>query len=75
MEDGKFRNSVGSFLPGFGMRVIRTLRTEVRDHILILSEADAREVLGDYQRHDNQHRRTTSDNTTARFSGRDTDPQ
>lgn len=37
-------------------RVIRTLRNEVCDHILILNEAHAREVLGEYQRHYNQHR-------------------
>jgi hypothetical protein len=37
-------------------RLIRTLRTEVCDHILILNEAHAREVLGAYQQHYNQHR-------------------
>lgn len=37
-------------------RVIRTLRNEVCDHVLILNEAHAREVLDDYQRHYNQHR-------------------
>nr|WP_232328149.1 transposase [Kibdelosporangium sp. MJ126-NF4]CEL17984.1 Mobile element protein [Kibdelosporangium sp. MJ126-NF4]CTQ90788.1 Mobile element protein [Kibdelosporangium sp. MJ126-NF4] len=37
-------------------RVIRTLRTEVCDHVLILNEAHAREVLAKYQRHYNQHR-------------------
>jgi putative transposase len=36
--------------------VIRTLRTEVCDHILILNEAHARKILGEYQRHYNQHR-------------------
>ncbi|SMD26468.1 integrase core domain-containing protein [Kibdelosporangium aridum] len=37
-------------------RVIRTLRTEVCDHMLILNEAHAREVLAEYQRHYNHHR-------------------
>jgi putative transposase len=37
-------------------RVIRTLRNEVCDHILILNEAHAREVLAKYQRHYNRHR-------------------
>ncbi|MBP2329323.1 transposase InsO family protein [Kibdelosporangium banguiense] len=37
-------------------RVIRTLRSEVCDHVLILNEAHAREVLTEYQRHYNQHR-------------------
>lgn len=37
-------------------RVIRTLRTEVCDHILILNETHARQVLAEYQRHYNQHR-------------------
>jgi putative transposase len=37
-------------------RVIRTLRNEVCDHILILNEAHAREVLAEYQRHYNEHR-------------------
>jgi putative transposase len=37
-------------------RVIRTLRSEVRDHVLILNEAHAREVLTAYQQHYNQHR-------------------
>jgi putative transposase len=39
-------------------RVVRTLRTEVCDHILILNEAHAREVLAEHQRHYNQHRPT-----------------
>jgi putative transposase len=37
-------------------RVIRTLRSEVCDHVLILNEAHAREVLTAYQQHYNQHR-------------------
>jgi putative transposase len=37
-------------------RVIRTLRNEVCDHILILNEAHARKVLAEHQRHYNQHR-------------------
>ncbi|MEV4316745.1 integrase core domain-containing protein [Actinocrispum sp. NPDC049592] len=35
---------------------MRTLRNEVCDHVLILDEAHAREVLVEYQRHYNQHR-------------------
>jgi putative transposase len=37
-------------------RVIRTLRTKVCEHILILNEAHARQVLAEYQRHYNHHR-------------------
>jgi putative transposase len=37
-------------------RVIRTLRTELCDHVLILNAAHARAVLAEYQRHYNQHR-------------------
>jgi putative transposase len=37
-------------------RVIRTFRTEVCDHVLILNEAHARQVLAEYQSHYNQHR-------------------
>jgi putative transposase len=37
-------------------RVIRTLRNEVCDHVLILNDAHAQEVLAEYQRHYNQHR-------------------
>jgi putative transposase len=37
-------------------RVIRTLRSEVCDHVLILNETHARQVLAEYQRHYNQHR-------------------
>ncbi|WP_051796766.1 integrase core domain-containing protein [Kibdelosporangium aridum] len=37
-------------------RVIRTLRNEVCDHILILNEAHARDVLAEYQQHYNHHR-------------------
>ncbi|MFC0112179.1 integrase core domain-containing protein [Kibdelosporangium aridum] len=37
-------------------RVIGTLRREVLDHILILGEAHARQVLAEYQRHYNAHR-------------------
>jgi putative transposase len=37
-------------------RVIRTLRSEVCDHVLILNETHARQVLAEYQRRYNQHR-------------------
>jgi putative transposase len=37
-------------------RVIRTLRSDVCDQVLILNEAHAREVLTEYQRHYNRHR-------------------
>jgi putative transposase len=38
-------------------RIIRTLRSEVCDHVLILNEAHARKVLAEYQRHyNNRHR-------------------
>jgi transposase InsO family protein len=37
-------------------RVIKTLRHEVCDHLLILNEAHARHVLAEYQRHYNTHR-------------------
>ncbi|MFD8386216.1 integrase core domain-containing protein [Streptomyces sp. NPDC059679] len=37
-------------------RVIGTVRREVLDHILILGEAHARQVLAEYQRHYNTHR-------------------
>ncbi|MBP2329289.1 transposase InsO family protein [Kibdelosporangium banguiense] len=37
-------------------RLIRTLRNEVCDHMLILNETHARHVLAEYQRHYNQHR-------------------
>jgi putative transposase len=37
-------------------RVIRTLRSELCDHVLILSEAHAGHVLAEYQRHYNEHR-------------------
>ncbi|MBP2329349.1 transposase InsO family protein [Kibdelosporangium banguiense] len=37
-------------------RIIRTLRSEVCDHVLILNEAHARKVLAEYQRHYNRHR-------------------
>ncbi|AEM85846.1 competence protein CoiA family protein [Streptomyces violaceusniger] len=37
-------------------RVIGTLRREALDHILILDEAHARQVLATYQRHYNAHR-------------------
>ncbi|WP_051796641.1 integrase core domain-containing protein [Kibdelosporangium aridum] len=43
-------------------RVIRTLRTEVCDHVLILNEAHARQVLTEYQRHYNHHRPTKPGN-------------
>jgi len=37
-------------------RIIRTLRSELCDHILILNASHAREILTRYQRHYNQHR-------------------
>jgi transposase InsO family protein len=37
-------------------RVIRTLRSAVCDHVLILDAAHARHVLAEYQRHYNKHR-------------------
>ncbi|MEU6263567.1 integrase core domain-containing protein [Saccharopolyspora shandongensis] len=37
-------------------QVIRTLRNEVCDHVLILNETHARQVLAEHQRHYNQHR-------------------
>jgi putative transposase len=37
-------------------RVIRTIRNEVCDHVLILNEAHARQVLAEYQWHYNHHR-------------------
>ncbi len=37
-------------------RVIGTLRREVLDHVLILGEAHARQVLAEYERHYNAHR-------------------
>jgi putative transposase len=37
-------------------RIIKTLRSEMCDHVLILNEAHARQVLAEYQRHHNQHR-------------------
>ena len=37
-------------------RVIRTLYTELCDHVLIVNETHARQVLAEYQRHYNQHR-------------------
>ena len=37
-------------------RVIRTLRSEVCDHVLILNEAYAGEILTAYRRHYNEHR-------------------
>ncbi|MDT7658961.1 MAG: putative transposase [Pseudonocardiales bacterium] len=37
-------------------RIIKTLRSEVCDHVLILNEAHARNVLATYQHHCNQHR-------------------
>jgi putative transposase len=37
-------------------RVIRTIRNEVCDHVLILNEAHAREVLAEYQQRYNHHR-------------------
>lgn len=43
-------------------RVIRTLRNEVCDHILILNKAHARQILAEYQQHYNQHRPTKPDN-------------
>ncbi|MFF3878289.1 integrase core domain-containing protein [Streptomyces sp. NPDC001978] len=37
-------------------RVIGSIRREVLDHVLILNEAHARQVLAAYQRHYNEHR-------------------
>jgi transposase InsO family protein len=37
-------------------RIIRTLRSEMSDHVLILNEPHAREILGRYRRHYNEHR-------------------
>ncbi|GAA3840937.1 hypothetical protein GCM10022206_94010 [Streptomyces chiangmaiensis] len=37
-------------------RVIGSLRREVLDHILVMGEAHARQVLAAYQRHHNEHR-------------------
>jgi transposase InsO family protein len=37
-------------------RIIGSIRREVLDHVLIVNEAHAREVLAAYQQHYNQHR-------------------
>ena len=37
-------------------RIIRTLRSEICDHVLILNASHAREILGSYRRHYNEHR-------------------
>jgi putative transposase len=37
-------------------RIIKTLRSEMTDHVLILNESHAREILGSYRRHYNEHR-------------------
>jgi transposase InsO family protein len=37
-------------------RIIRTLRGEICDHVLILNASHAREILGRYRRHYNEHR-------------------
>jgi putative transposase len=37
-------------------RIIRTLRSEICDHVLILNASHAREILGRYRRHYNEHR-------------------
>ena len=37
-------------------RVIRTIRSEALDHVLIINEAHARRVLAEYQDHYNRHR-------------------
>jgi transposase InsO family protein len=37
-------------------RVIGTIRREVLDHVLIMNEAHARQVLAEYQDHYNRHR-------------------
>ena len=37
-------------------RIIKTLRNELCDHVLILSQSHARQVLAAYQRHYNEHR-------------------
>jgi putative transposase len=36
--------------------IIKTLRNELCDHVLILSHSNARQVLAAYQRHYNEHR-------------------
>jgi transposase InsO family protein len=37
-------------------RVIGSIRREVLDHVLIMNEAHARQVLAAYERHYNEHR-------------------
>jgi putative transposase len=37
-------------------RIIRTLRSEVCDHVLVLNASHAQEILARYQRHYNEHR-------------------
>jgi putative transposase len=37
-------------------RIIGSIRREILDHLLILGEAHARQVLAEYQRHYNEHR-------------------
>jgi putative transposase len=37
-------------------RVIRTIRREALDHVLIINEAQARQVLTEFQDHYNRHR-------------------
>jgi hypothetical protein len=37
-------------------RIVRTLRHELCDHVLILNETHARQLLATYQRHYNNHR-------------------
>ncbi|MEV6603113.1 integrase core domain-containing protein [Kutzneria sp. NPDC051319] len=43
-------------------RVIGTVRREVLDHVLIMNEAHARQVLAEYQDHYNRHRPHRSQN-------------
>jgi transposase InsO family protein len=37
-------------------RVIGSIRCEALDHVLIMNQAHARQVLASYQRHYNEHR-------------------
>jgi hypothetical protein len=44
-------------------RVIRTLRSELCNHTLLLNEAHAQKVLAEYQLHYNQHRPIKAENS------------
>ncbi len=39
-----------------GERIIGSIRREVLDHVLVMGEVHARQILTTYQRHDNTHR-------------------